>query len=189
MIIHVGFTGPRTGMQDIQRLSVLQYPGLLSRHYGTDLVIIHHNGLADGADMGALEIFESAGRDVTAPGVRIIGHPVPETPEGRLGRCSEARERKAPLERDRDIVRESDILIATPAQMENVTRSGTWYTIRQAIASGTYVLMLMPDGTIQQPVTRLSAPPGDDLLRSTQDGSGGNARLGASWRREAGTGS
>ena|SRR3990167_361365 len=56
---------------------------------------------------------------------------------------------KPPLERDIDIAREGDRLIATPKEMAEVLRSGTWTTIRKAKKLGKIVYVVLPDGEIK----------------------------------------
>ena len=52
------------------------------------------------------------------------------------------------LSRNKDIVRETDMLIATPAEAEEQRRSGTWSTIRFARKLGKPVFVIWPDGTV-----------------------------------------
>lgn len=59
------------------------------------------------------------------------------------------REPKPYLERNRDIVDESELLIACPRQQREVIRSGTWATVRYARSQGKRVWTLYPDGTTQ----------------------------------------
>lgn len=52
------------------------------------------------------------------------------------------------LDRNKHIVRDTNRLIATPAQKEEQLRSGTWSTIRYARKAGKPVTIIYPDGTI-----------------------------------------
>ncbi len=52
------------------------------------------------------------------------------------------------LTRNKDIVRETDILIAAPAEIEEQIRSGTWSTVRYARKLGKPVFVILPDGTV-----------------------------------------
>lgn len=59
------------------------------------------------------------------------------------------REPKAYLDRNQDIVNETQRLIAVPSGEER-QRSGTWATIRYAIRMGKPVTICYPDGTIEK---------------------------------------
>jgi hypothetical protein len=63
----------------------------------------------------------------------------------RLRIPTEIRPPKPYLERNHDIVDESDVLIATPGQVNEVRRSGTWATIRYARKQDTTVLLVLPE--------------------------------------------
>jgi hypothetical protein len=79
---------------------------------------------------------------------RVVIHPPIETLY-RAFRCAdEMREAKPFLERCRDIVAETDLLIAAPAQPVIELRSATWWTIRYAIRAGRPVKIINPDGKI-----------------------------------------
>lgn len=56
---------------------------------------------------------------------------------------------KAPLDRDLDIAKDGDRLIATPKELEEVLRSGTWATIRKAKKLGKIVYIILPTGEIK----------------------------------------
>lgn len=53
------------------------------------------------------------------------------------------------LARDRDIVRETDELVATP-EGKRKPRSGTWYTIDYALDCGRMVNIIWPDGKLER---------------------------------------
>lgn len=53
------------------------------------------------------------------------------------------------LERNRDIVDESTMLIAMPDSFVERIRSGSWYTIRYALKVHKMVCIIYPDGFIQ----------------------------------------
>jgi hypothetical protein len=88
-----------------------------------------------GACIGSDDQF---GRIAKSIGFYVIAHPgfSPKNPENLLYRaeteyCDEVLEPKPHLKRDRDIVNESHLMLATPVGKEEV-QSGTWTTIRYA---------------------------------------------------------
>jgi len=85
-------------------------------------------------------------------GYRLVAHPGinPRHPEDTSTRAfhpsDEVRPAKLFLVRDRDIVDETDILVAGPAQKEEVIRSGTWTTYRYAKKKNRPTIVVYPDG-------------------------------------------
>ena len=55
---------------------------------------------------------------------------------------------KPPLDRNRDIVDATDVLIACPFQNHEILRSGTWATVRYARKQGKQVIIVWPDGSL-----------------------------------------
>jgi hypothetical protein len=53
------------------------------------------------------------------------------------------------LDRNRVIVHRSDILWACPREVDEVKRSGTWHTVREARERGVPVRLYLPDGSIR----------------------------------------
>jgi hypothetical protein len=53
------------------------------------------------------------------------------------------------LDRNKDIVKQSEIVIATPAGKEKL-RSGTWSTIRYARRLKKQIYIVMPDGKLKE---------------------------------------
>lgn len=51
------------------------------------------------------------------------------------------------LTRNKNIVDESDMMVATPEQKQEKLRSGTWSTIRYAKKKGKFIVIIFPDGT------------------------------------------
>ena len=131
----IGFTGTRRGMTRKQRV-------LLEALLESDDGEFHH-GLCIGADEQAHEI-------AIRQGYRIIGHP----PENRFNAMTviegfAAIRPNAPyLMRNRMIVKETDRLIATPGEMIDTLRSGTWSTIRYAEKLKRPVSIILPDGEL-----------------------------------------
>ena len=52
------------------------------------------------------------------------------------------------LDRNHDIVKESESMIAGPGEVEEQLRSGTWATIRYAKKSGVCLEIIFPDGSM-----------------------------------------
>lgn len=122
--MHIGFTGTRTGMNEKQKREL---KALLNSLVGTNAF---HHGDCIGADAE----FHDLVREIIANATIII-HP-PSTKKYRAFKSvrsiNELLPEKNYLQRNRDIVKSSDFIIAAPKEYEEVLRSGTWSTIRFA---------------------------------------------------------
>jgi hypothetical protein len=116
----LGFTGTRNGMNYKQYAEFRTY---VTTHKITEF----HVGDCLGADAEAFDIVREF-----CPGVKIVGHPPDDDKHRAFCDYDEEREPKPYLERNHDIVDESDSLFAIPFTNEEVLRSGTWATIRYA---------------------------------------------------------
>lgn len=82
--------------------------------------------------------------------VRTVCHP-PTDPSKRAFTLNDETYVKQPyLTRNREIVLCSHLLIATPATFLNVTRSGTWATVRFANSENKPVTVIYPDGSVER---------------------------------------
>lgn len=54
------------------------------------------------------------------------------------------------LDRNKDIVKGSKIMIATPKEHEEQLRSGTWSTIRYAIKTKIRLIIVYPNGSVEK---------------------------------------
>lgn len=137
-LIKYGFTGTQLGMTEAQKASVK-----------TLFIGVHEVHLGDciGADKDAHHI-------ACIVGAKTIGH-VPDI-KNKRAYCIYDEERKPLpyLDRNRNIVDESDVLVATPKSRDEETRSGTWYTIRYARKQGKRIYIVFPDGTISNLLKR-----------------------------------
>ncbi len=139
-ITNVGFTGSREGMR-LQQIELLimylnSLDSLFSIQRKSGKIKFHH-GMCVGSDEGFHSLVRQWVRDSI-----IIGHPPTiGTLISRETYCDEFREPKPYLDRNHDIVDESDILIATPS-LDEETRSGTWSTIRYARKTSTPIIIL-----------------------------------------------
>ena len=124
----VGFTGTSKGASPWQveqleeRLKELKEDGFDE----------FHHGLCIGAD-------EQAAKVAKKLGFRVVAHPgfSKKHPDSLLYRSEftendEVREAKPHIDRDHDIVDETEYLLAMPLTYAEQTRSGTWTTVRYA---------------------------------------------------------
>ena len=125
------FTGTRRGMTKQQQASVAW---LLEKLCSTKRNVLARHGAAKGADR---EFHALA----FARGVRLTAYPsTKEQVRWALTRTHQlvsVRPTQPPLIRNKTMVMgggagKADVLIATPAEAEEVLRSGTWATIRNA---------------------------------------------------------
>lgn len=132
----IGFTGSRKGISRQQKEALLQILATLTPSE------IHH-----GDCVGADREFHLMCRDLL-PECSVVVHP-PSDPKHRA--FCEGDVTRAPsdyLARNRRIVAQSVLLVACP-NGPPTARSGTWYTVRQAVAAGRPHLIVWPDGRIE----------------------------------------
>jgi hypothetical protein len=122
----IGFTGTQLGMTDKQCFGVVALLELFNYGEHDDPIDEVHHGMCIGADAQFHDIVR--GID---PQIKIIGHPIDSIKQAKL-ECDIVRPVKRPLARNRDIVIECDLIIATPHTAQEVQRSGTWSTVRYA---------------------------------------------------------
>lgn len=118
--------------------------GTFLLYYKIDQTELHH-----GACVGVDEQAALFGRSL---GFQVIAHP-PENPK-LLSKVSLAVSDKilpalSYLERDREIVHRSGLLIAVPNTNAETPRSGTWYTYKYAQGKDKTLMLVLPDGTVQ----------------------------------------
>lgn len=123
---HIGFTGTQRGLTAAQRERI---GSLFSQSRDPSLVTFHH-GDCIGADLEAATLAHAFGFtvhghrcDIDAQRANFHGNAVTHLA-------------KPPLDRNRDIVDASDLLIACPKVGGEYRRSGTWATVRYARTKG-----------------------------------------------------
>ena len=132
----LGFTGTQTGLTKAQAKNLKKALESFSESHDD-----FHHGDCIGADKEAHDI-------ARALSYRIILHP-PTSPLKRAFCDSDiCRDPLSYLERNTEIAKESDILIACPKEREEQLRSGTWSTVRRARKQNRNILILFPDGFI-----------------------------------------
>lgn len=136
----IGFTGTRSGMDPSQLRAI----SATLRSFAGPFEF--HHGLCVGADAQAHALVRAE-----FAGCRIIGHP-PSNP-AMIADCEVDERRPALpyLTRNANIVAASDYLIAAPAQHQEITRSGTWSTVRRARKRGVPAIVVDPQGNRAQP--------------------------------------
>lgn len=139
--MNVGFTGTRLGMTRPQSREVQT---LLATAFVPNSKF--HHGNCVGADEEALGLAETIG-------FYTVAHPAADL--GRLqlslDLSDESRLHRAALMRNKDIVKECDVLIATPKESKEppIQRGqGTWSTIRWARHVGRPLYIVWPDGIV-----------------------------------------
>jgi hypothetical protein len=142
----IGFTGTRSGLTRDQfnsLFSLLTEKGVEEFHHGDCI----------GADARVHHLIVDH-----FPDCKIIIHPPKDSKyrafcwdekKAHLKLC-DLRPEKDYLERNQDIVDECDILIATPKEVKEVLRSGTWSTVRYASKVGKSSIIVYPDGSISK---------------------------------------
>ena len=133
----VGFTGTQRGMTEKQ-LSVFR---TLLPHGGGEGSQFHM-GLCIGADIQAATIAREEG-------FYIVGHPPINQRKMGVFKCDALCLPEQYLVRNRHIVQETEMLLATPKESEEVLRSGTWSTIRYARGLKRSILIILPDGCLR----------------------------------------
>lgn len=134
--MNFGFTGTREGMTGRQWRALHDY--LCS----TEVTEAHH-----GDCVGSDAQFHGLVR-LLHPTACIKIHP-PLNPRHRAFCLGDLRfPRRDYLDRNKDIVDLSEYLIATPHELTERQRSGTWSTIRYARKQGRGILIVFPTGKL-----------------------------------------
>jgi hypothetical protein len=128
----IGFTGTRKGMTTPQR-NTLRY--MLTIYTGSEF----HHGDCIGAD-------NQAHGDAIQCGMRVVVHPPILDRLRAFCKGHETRDPKPYLVRNREIVGETDLLIACPDVANEIERSGTWATVRFARSIKRPIWIILPDG-------------------------------------------
>lgn len=137
--MRIGFTGTQAGMTEFQQAGLRAF--LVEQQIA--LVESVHHGDCIGSDAE----FHALAQELMLP---VIVHP--PTDSSKRAFClggADYRQRKPYLERNQDIVRESDLIVAAPRTQHEELRSGTWATIRYARKIGRLVIVLWPDGQVE----------------------------------------
>lgn len=129
----IGFTGTRSGMTPKQKEVVVEIIKMKS-----PIFVVH--GDCEGADTD----FHNICLPLFPIRIRPCNHESRAWNEG----ASDMMEVKGPLERNKDIVRDATLLIATPPTHEEIKRSGTWHTIRHARKTNVPRVIVWPDGSL-----------------------------------------
>ena len=143
--MNVGFTGTRKGMTFVQKRELAQ---VLDNYIRTSSNPKFLHGKCIGADEQAATIAKNK-QFIT------VAYPSDRTEQTSVFVSTiEMPLLKHPLERNKDIVRDCDILIACPNQSEEPTArraGGTWWTIRWARAhyKDKLRIILWPDGRVE----------------------------------------
>ena len=129
----VGMTGTQNGASEHQKVQMYKF----FEQYADDLSGFHH-GDCIGADCDADVIAKNAG-------IPIVLHPPSNASKRAFCEGGTVRPERDYLKRNKDIVDETDMLLAIPEGAEKL-RSGTWSTVRYARKQGKLVLIIWPDG-------------------------------------------
>ena len=141
-MVKIGFTGTQEGMTISQKKSFLSVWQMIEDELGP-IREFHHGdciGADDEADDFAITMFTRVGIGT------VVIHP-PDVDTKRAWCVGDITEKPLPyLERNTEIVKACDVLIATPKEQEEVLRSGTWATIRRARKYNKKLAVIFPDG-------------------------------------------
>lgn len=130
----VGFTGTREGLTDTQKQILRNtIEELLMEGYDEA-----HHGDCVGADCEF--------HDMVIQQMIVVIHPPDDTRMEAYCHGNEHRAPKPYLERNHDIVDETDLLIVCPKGELEEIRSGTWATARYARRIGKPVIVIFPNG-------------------------------------------
>ncbi len=130
----IGFTGTQDGMTPFQKKELAIFFWDRASIYPD---ISFHHGVCEGAD-------EEAAQLSLYFGFTTIAHPPINTYKMSDFESDFAHPPKDFLDRNKDIVDDCDVLVATPKEMEEVVRSGTWSTVRYARRIGRTVHLILP---------------------------------------------
>jgi hypothetical protein len=133
----IGFTGTRHGMTEQQKKALTDI--LKNKEFEE-----FHHGDCVGSDQQAHDIVD---QQKLSRNIKIIGHPPKYNKYRAYCRFDFATKPADYLTRNKDIVNNTDFLIATPDMVEKL-HSGTWSTIRYARAKKKRIYIIHKSGRI-----------------------------------------
>jgi len=131
----VGITGTRSGMTHIQFRMVRAF--LTHVVQSSNLPLEFHHGDCVGVDVEAAAIAKELG-------FKIICHPPIKDELRGFFTSDETREPLSYFARNRNIVDETDVLIACPYQNTHQSHGGTWYTFDYAYKKQKPIELYLP---------------------------------------------
>lgn len=141
-VTDLGITGTREGMNKKQQTAFLSVVSKLLEKYPT--LVNYHQGCCVGVDNESAKLVDSL------YGFTVIDHP--PTNKSLVGdyKGHQTREDKNYFARNRDIVDESQVMIAITKQMviPDPPSGGTWYTLNYSIKNKKETYHIKPDGSV-----------------------------------------
>lgn len=147
--VRIGFTGTRKGMTGHQRSAFYNFLCEIP-----DAIASFHHGDCIGADDDAANIADELRFEDELGSWKIICHPpADEKLRANNPHANQTRKPKTHFARNRDIVDETNFLIACPQYIDPITpgtKGGTAYTVNYARKRGKQVVIIRPDGSIEK---------------------------------------
>ena len=129
----IGFKGTRHGMS-VEQLDA--FKAFIKAKESDEF----HHGMCVGSDKQAHDFIKSEK-------IKIVGHPPKYKKFMAECECDYVMKPYDYLQRNKNIVDETDVMVATPDTKERV-RSGTWSTIRYARKQGKKIYIIHKNGRI-----------------------------------------
>jgi len=133
--MNLGFTGTQRGMTPVQRARLEYYVQMFKPEHG-----IHGDCICADAQFSAV---------CDKFGVTVQVHPPEDDSKRAFCKATITYPVKPYLVRNHDIVDACDQLIACPKGLTEELRSGTWATVRYAVAQQKPVMVIYPSGNVE----------------------------------------
>lgn len=133
--MNLGFTGTQKGLTEVQMKRLSEYVQRFNPEHG-----IHGDCIGADAQFSAL---------CDSLGITVQVHPPADDSKRAFCKATITYPVKPYLIRNHDIVDACDKLIACPKGLTEELRSGTWATIRYAVAQKKPVIVIYPTGSIE----------------------------------------
>ena len=137
MNIDIGMSGNRGGMSENAKSTIYN---IINTDFNGKIHNVRH-GDCVGSDCDFHKICSGLG-------LNVIIHPPNVNSMRAFCKSDTILEPKPFLIRNKDIVNSSNILVAFPDSKEELLRSGTWSTIRYARKMNKKIIIIYPDGSV-----------------------------------------